>query len=173
MDIFYHIPILIKYPVHHIWGNTNGYFIMLARTGEKSYILTTDEIKDGNWLYARLQNEEMVTALYKKYGLENAPTPAAYPADVVFYKSVNAVCIARPIPEEMSINDWASLILKHEPLDHFILASIMITLFVNRNKTVLKNQMLVGNNPQQYFSDKVDHLRFCLEQKRRIEDFGV
>ncbi|MBI9056113.1 MAG: hypothetical protein JEY96_19990 [Bacteroidales bacterium] len=173
MSSFYHITDLDNYPVHHIWGDQNGYFILLGRTGNTSYTLTISEIKKGNWLFSRLLNENQTNLLFTSNHLQNAPKPFSYPSDMVFYKSENAICISRPVPVTIAINDWANMILEYEPIDHFILASIMITLFLNRNKNVLKNQMLAGINPQDYYAQKVDHLKFCLEQKRRIEDFGI
>lgn len=174
------VPLLSDKLYRHLYGDFNEHFALFARVTSTSYVLAYEDLLSSTFYFARLVDEPSLIRLYAEKGLDNAPRPLEYPADIVLAYSKKTAAFCRPVPVSMAINHWADRIYKlnaknngRSGVNHALVAAIMVTLLMNRAPAVVAHARARGLTPREFFNAKLKHLKFCLEQSREVEQFGV
>lgn len=174
------IPLLKDKLYRHLYGEFGEEFALFARTTQTSYVLAYEDLVKSPFYFARFIDESNMIQLYAEMGLDNAPRPAMYPADIVLAFSKTSAGFCRPVPATMTINHWADRIYKlhaknhpRSGVNHALIAAIMVALLMNRAPAVVSQAWRHGYTPLEYWKAKTAHVRFCLEQSRELEQFPV
>jgi len=180
-ELLNRVPMLAKKNGRYIFGDFNNLFVLFADAANSSFILSFEELLKSTFYYSRIMDPGHKIEVYRKMGLSNAPDPQSYPADIVLAFTRKQALFCRPVPADMRVNVWADTLYKQHmavtggkgAIHHHAIALVMIALVFNRAPDTIKYAERHGMTTREYFDKKVNHLSFCLEQNRKVEQFGV